>query len=143
MHLWQTGREQQERWRAAMTGFSVFASIESNSEEQMQHAGVEDMVKNSTVGKNVYRDSDNGTDTRKNTDIGWNNNFDYLPAMMSMSTRSAGLDTVLGRILEYFGYGRVTEGDGMACSGGENSLSRFIGSGDGHRSSRAATGEIE
>jgi hypothetical protein len=40
---------------------------------------------------------------------------------------------------------RVTERDGMALgrlTGGENSLSRFMGSGDGHRSSRARR-EIE
>ena len=45
MHRWQTGREQQERWRAAITGFSVFESIVSSTEEQMQQAGIVDMVK--------------------------------------------------------------------------------------------------
>jgi hypothetical protein len=45
MHRWQTGREQQERWRAAITGFSVFVSIVSSTEEQMQHADIEDMIK--------------------------------------------------------------------------------------------------
>jgi hypothetical protein len=45
MHRWQTGREQQERWRAAITGFSVFVSIVSSTEEQMQHAEIEDMIK--------------------------------------------------------------------------------------------------
>jgi hypothetical protein len=38
MHLWQTGREQQERWRAAMMGFSVLTSVVSSTEEQMQQA---------------------------------------------------------------------------------------------------------
>jgi hypothetical protein len=50
MHRWQTGREQQERWRAAMTGFSVFESIVSSTEEQMQHAGIEVMVKGNEDG---------------------------------------------------------------------------------------------
>lgn len=46
MHRWQTGREQQVRWRAAMMGFSVFESVVSSTEEQIQHAEVEDMIKN-------------------------------------------------------------------------------------------------
>jgi hypothetical protein len=55
MHRWQTGREQQERWRAAITGFSVFESIVSSTEEQMQHAGTEDIVKsNESRWKYVY-----------------------------------------------------------------------------------------
>lgn len=53
MHRWQTGREQQLRWRAAMVGFSVFESVVSSTEEQIQHAEVEDMIRNKDARKDM------------------------------------------------------------------------------------------
>lgn len=36
-----------------MVGFSVFESIVSSTEEQIQHAGIEDMIKNKDARRDV------------------------------------------------------------------------------------------